>query len=670
LKPGDKKRIYITLSDKIKDIATNIPQELVVGDEIDLKVTAIGYHSSKALDNSEYSLEISNKNVLEYRSGKLIAKNPGTAIVNVKYQNKVSVRQVVNVYYTLLQISSTPSDADIYIDGDYIGKTPEIVPVKELKYSVSIRLSKTGYDDVQRTVYLTKGDRKTINLSLAPKPHALYLHMPDELKLGNSLSRSNIRIEMEYENGSKKYLSFGDVNIKVSGSLSLHSGRIYAKEVGKGYVTVSYKGLSTTKTVYVYKPIKIISDPPGVEVYTPYDGYTLISIHEGKYLGKTPLTLKLLKTSQKIILKKEPYVSKTIYVYPNQSEVHAVLSLPLENKVKPLLDKGKISEIAKLIKNTPGYTINETEEKNIINAVKDFDESKVNRVSCKTTGGKLFKEYALRYIRQLKSSIESMNTKKTAELLQGLRPNVAKELLRKEKPWAWAFKKAFEEDYTRYNYNHEFYPYLKGLSALLSNNGKLQGAYLKKGPILPEPFGFGTRFFDVFISDSPPPYFVDSTLLGGGHYEEKRGTIYIRQTYSSDYNKLFVFDIAYLRFLKLNGAPFYIDIRTGLGEILGISPENVIMGGYLPVELSIVKPITSNKEDPLPFISVVFRAGTQLIPLENSKTFFKLETGVSIFGFSINFGRAYLPDDTRDYMYFGLFDVAVEKIGLWAAEVK
>ncbi len=99
-KPGERKELHITLSEKIKDIEVNIPDRMLIGDKIRLNVKAIGYYTRRTLDVGEYSVDISNKGVIEYHDGKLMAKNPGDAVVTIRYGAKKSIRRTIRVYYS------------------------------------------------------------------------------------------------------------------------------------------------------------------------------------------------------------------------------------------------------------------------------------------------------------------------------------------------------------------------------------------------------------------------------------------------------------------------------------------------------------------------------------------------------------------------------------------
>lgn len=66
-----------------------------------------------------------------------------------------------------INIFSNPSNAEVYVDGNYRGKTPlSITDVPSGTYNVRISLS--GYEDYVGSIYLAPGDVKQINVSLKP----------------------------------------------------------------------------------------------------------------------------------------------------------------------------------------------------------------------------------------------------------------------------------------------------------------------------------------------------------------------------------------------------------------------------------------------------------------------------------------------------------------------
>ena len=67
-----------------------------------------------------------------------------------------------------ISVSSTPSGADIYLDGEYKGTTPKTISGIQIG-SHTIRLEKSGYGDATRTVNVRSGETATLSETLIQK---------------------------------------------------------------------------------------------------------------------------------------------------------------------------------------------------------------------------------------------------------------------------------------------------------------------------------------------------------------------------------------------------------------------------------------------------------------------------------------------------------------------
>ncbi len=75
----------------------------------------------------------------------------------------VGERQVTPSYGTL-DIRSTPSNADVFVDGRYIGRTPVRYPVVEGRYDITIE--REGYQTLQRTIGIRAGGTQRMTFDL------------------------------------------------------------------------------------------------------------------------------------------------------------------------------------------------------------------------------------------------------------------------------------------------------------------------------------------------------------------------------------------------------------------------------------------------------------------------------------------------------------------------
>jgi hypothetical protein len=88
--------------------------------------------------------------------------------------DRVPPREYKVARYGRLQIDSQPSNARIYIDGEYYGRTPQIVDRLEVGYH-SLRIEKNGYEPYQTNVYVRPNDTRRIDVFLhITKPRPTY----------------------------------------------------------------------------------------------------------------------------------------------------------------------------------------------------------------------------------------------------------------------------------------------------------------------------------------------------------------------------------------------------------------------------------------------------------------------------------------------------------------
>ncbi|MFN3699613.1 MAG: PEGA domain-containing protein, partial [Dictyoglomus sp.] len=123
-----------------------------------------------------------------------------------------------------LNIFSTPSSAEVYINGIYKGKTPiSITDLSSGSYNVKLVLS--GYEEYSATVYLAPGDVKQLNVSLKP--------VLSEVSIDSRPQGANVYINGKYQ--------------------GITPLTLYLVE-GKYSLTLSLSGYSDLKTEIVVKP--------------------------------------------------------------------------------------------------------------------------------------------------------------------------------------------------------------------------------------------------------------------------------------------------------------------------------------------------------------------------------------------------------------------------------
>jgi len=167
-----------------------------------------------------------------------------------------------NVGY--LTIYSTPSYAEVYVDGNYIGTTP----IGDYKLSTGehkIVVKKKGYKEFSKTV--TIGPGKTIKVEVTLSA------LPATLEISSEPSGAKVYVDGSYEGTTPLTLELspGTYTVKLT------------KEEYENYTTTVTLGAGETKSISAtlkpaYGYLSVDSSPSGAGVYV-----------DGSYAGKTPL---------------------------------------------------------------------------------------------------------------------------------------------------------------------------------------------------------------------------------------------------------------------------------------------------------------------------------------------------------------------------------------------
>lgn len=66
-----------------------------------------------------------------------------------------------------IQIASTVPDAEVYVDGKFVGDTPSVIPLGAGDHLIEVRASK--FTDWKRTITVTEGSQQTVKATLQPQ---------------------------------------------------------------------------------------------------------------------------------------------------------------------------------------------------------------------------------------------------------------------------------------------------------------------------------------------------------------------------------------------------------------------------------------------------------------------------------------------------------------------
>ncbi|ACM23910.1 PEGA domain-containing protein [Thermotoga neapolitana] len=228
----------------------------------------------------------------------------GTHYVTVYFENYTfykevyvgenqTVRVIARLPFAKLSLSSSPSGADVYINGDYRGKTPLTLNLSPGNYSVTFR--KEGYREETRYITLGEGESRSIHIDLKPLRATLRLRTDP---VGVDVYMDGRYAGTTSESGLTIVLDPGTYSIRLE------------KE---GYETDSFTvnlKAGEEKEVFrrleekvVFSEVRIETQPSGATVYL-----------NGYYHGETPITIYVQTGTYEITIVKPGYrtIVKTV----------------------------------------------------------------------------------------------------------------------------------------------------------------------------------------------------------------------------------------------------------------------------------------------------------------------------------------------------------------------
>ena len=226
---------------------------------------------------------------------------PLDIFVGISGDVSVKLRFYLDSGYTVirdaatLEITSDPDDAEVYIDDEYVGRTPLTVTLLSGTHTVVIK--KEGYLPYSTTLTLDAGDVRTIHAELKPEI--------GWIRITSNPSGADVYVDGEYR---------GDT----PGTYEVHPGthriRIILDHYFEYSTTVEVAANETRELSVVLRPkparLTVYSDPPGAEVYV-----------NGDLLGKTPVRdHELAPGRYNIIVLKEGYepYERNVTLNPDQ----------------------------------------------------------------------------------------------------------------------------------------------------------------------------------------------------------------------------------------------------------------------------------------------------------------------------------------------------------------
>ncbi|AKI98243.1 hypothetical protein IX53_03920 [Kosmotoga pacifica] len=184
----------------------------------------------------------------------------------------------------LLTITSDPSNAEVYINGDYVGRTP--LKVKVSKGVHRIEIKKEGYQDYSILKNITGSGSIAIKLvKVQPREGIVYLNYTQD--------RVNIYVDGVFYGVSPSVLK-------------LEAGTHYITATKEGYEAQEYRLIINAGSEYYLniilrpklKPVilEITTDPPDARVFI-----------NGNEIGRSPVTIDLDPGYYEVLIVKEGY---------------------------------------------------------------------------------------------------------------------------------------------------------------------------------------------------------------------------------------------------------------------------------------------------------------------------------------------------------------------------
>ena len=227
--------------------------------------------------------------------------NPVTFRVNVEPYT-TTTRLVKLTTFGTIEVISEPSNADVYVDGYSVGKTPVKTKVDVGEHTV--RISKDHYFEVEKKVKVNVNQVVEITQKLTPMGVLAVTSMPSGAQVYvNGIYKGTTPVEV--------HLSGGEYLIKV-----------YKEGYGGMNKKITIQPLTTKAVNFELKPVGSVgveSDPKQAKVFL-----------DGSYIGTTPLVIPDLSFGDhEIVIMKDNYerwVKKIRIETPEKRYIHARLT--------------------------------------------------------------------------------------------------------------------------------------------------------------------------------------------------------------------------------------------------------------------------------------------------------------------------------------------------------
>ncbi|MFA4876557.1 MAG: PEGA domain-containing protein [Methanoregula sp.] len=183
-----------------------------------------------------------------------------------------------------VSVSSSPSGADIYVDGQYMAFTPAVIPGLS-PGSHTIRLQKAGYDEFVTTVRVIAGQRTPLSVTLGNLPPTV-----GSIEVASAPTGASIFLDGTYM-GQTQPDNYIDLTSLLQGShtitLRLTDYQDYTQTVfvaGGQVVTINapLTPVAPGPVADTTGQVSVVSSPPGASVFLDnvFKGVTPVTLHD------------------------------------------------------------------------------------------------------------------------------------------------------------------------------------------------------------------------------------------------------------------------------------------------------------------------------------------------------------------------------------------------------
>lgn len=214
-------------------------------------------------------------------------------VIRPRRFQRVNVELVRSGRYGKLDIDSTPTGAKLYVEGDFIEKTPVLISLKSGKYN--IHLEKDGFKTARDEIEIVEKERLRLNLKLEPRERY------GDLIVESRPSRARISVDDRYYDLAPARISLREGNYRITAEKHDHDSETRQVYVDGNRETRVFFDL---KPVERYGSVEIASTPPGCRVFV-----------DNAFYDKTPFTARLLAGRHDIRLEKKGWKTRSDEIF-------------------------------------------------------------------------------------------------------------------------------------------------------------------------------------------------------------------------------------------------------------------------------------------------------------------------------------------------------------------